>query len=314
MSLKKGDTSFILILTVLTFNICCSACNKELVSYRQVEQKTLGVCSYPYDLNLTKFEECKVLSDAYADFFISIEEKLSNGNILNDKELEEIVFNSFKNIDFTTKTLFPTDSSLWSINKEQNKALAQIRDYFAFCNGNIAEACMISSSLICCFNENEQYPLCLFVSIASAVNDIFDSYITKTAWEDFWFNLTTSLPAQIWGTAIGAAIGGLGGAAAGFALGSIAGAATGAIIMSHGGAKMIISGIVVDENGGGLPGASVRQVATNNCTVTGADGLFTIEVSTGSTLEISLLGYKTATINTSDVAVVNMILEEDDCL
>lgn len=52
-----------------------------------------------------------------------------------------------------------------------------------------------------------------------------------------------------------------------------------------------VSGIVVDETGEGIPGASVKLVGGSKGAMTDIDGSFTIDVPKGSKLEISFLGY-----------------------
>lgn len=70
-----------------------------------------------------------------------------------------------------------------------------------------------------------------------------------------------------------------------------------------------ISGVVVDANGQGVPGASVIEKGTRNGVITDADGSFTIKVRPGVTLEVSCLGY----LNTEVVAAngLRVVLSED---
>ena len=67
------------------------------------------------------------------------------------------------------------------------------------------------------------------------------------------------------------------------------------------------TGIVVDKNGEGVVGAGVVVKGTNNGTVTGVDGSFSLpNVAEGSVLEISSIGYKTTEViwNGQRVSVV----------
>ncbi|MFD2034784.1 SusC/RagA family TonB-linked outer membrane protein [Belliella marina] len=52
-----------------------------------------------------------------------------------------------------------------------------------------------------------------------------------------------------------------------------------------------VSGVVLDENEMGLPGASVQEKGTNNGVVTGLDGDFRIDVREGATLVVSFIGF-----------------------
>ncbi len=58
----------------------------------------------------------------------------------------------------------------------------------------------------------------------------------------------------------------------------------------------IVKGKVLDEQGLPLPGASVKELGTNNVTSTDAKGEFQINVAKGSKLEISYVGFKTRTV------------------
>ncbi len=60
--------------------------------------------------------------------------------------------------------------------------------------------------------------------------------------------------------------------------------------------KRTVSGTVHDEEGVGLPGATVLEQGTMNGTVTSIDGAFALDVSEGATLEISFIGFATKAI------------------
>lgn len=64
--------------------------------------------------------------------------------------------------------------------------------------------------------------------------------------------------------------------------------------------KETVIGVVIDENGLPLPGATVLEEGTNNGVVTDFDGKFSIKVeSTSSILVISYVGYKTQKVSAS---------------
>lgn len=70
-----------------------------------------------------------------------------------------------------------------------------------------------------------------------------------------------------------------------------------------------VSGVIVDDAGEPVIGASVLEKGTTNGTITDFDGNFTLQVAQGTMLEISYVGYATQTV----VAASNMhiILHED---
>ena len=53
-----------------------------------------------------------------------------------------------------------------------------------------------------------------------------------------------------------------------------------------------VSGVVVDETGEGIPGAFVKLVGSSKGVVTDIDGGYTIDVPSGSKLEVTFLGYQ----------------------
>jgi hypothetical protein len=73
-------------------------------------------------------------------------------------------------------------------------------------------------------------------------------------------------------------------------------------------AKTTIKGIVLDENGDPVIGASVVDASGKNGTVTDANGNFSLEAPKGTTLNISYLGYNSKTITASGTAV-RVVLE-----
>lgn len=72
-----------------------------------------------------------------------------------------------------------------------------------------------------------------------------------------------------------------------------------------------VVGMVVDENGEPFIGATVIDPATNTGTVTNIDGNFSISVPDGSMLDISYIGYATATLKASDKKKLMVKLYED---
>jgi TonB-linked SusC/RagA family outer membrane protein len=72
-----------------------------------------------------------------------------------------------------------------------------------------------------------------------------------------------------------------------------------------------ISGIVTDENGEPLPGATITVQGTTTGTVTDMDGNYSISVPDGATLVFSYIGYETKTIAVGTQSIINIRLSED---
>ncbi len=72
-----------------------------------------------------------------------------------------------------------------------------------------------------------------------------------------------------------------------------------------------VSGNVTDENGEGLPGASVLVKGTTIGTTTNLDGNYKLSVPEGTTLVISFVGYKTQEIELGNRTVVDVKLAPD---
>ena len=73
-----------------------------------------------------------------------------------------------------------------------------------------------------------------------------------------------------------------------------------------------VSGVVKDQNGEAVMGATIRVEGTNTGTVTDVDGRFSIDASSGSTLNVSYVGYLTKQVRLSGESNVNVVLEEDN--
>ena len=72
-----------------------------------------------------------------------------------------------------------------------------------------------------------------------------------------------------------------------------------------------ITGTVLDQNGQPIPGASVTLQGTTKGTVTDFDGNFTIEASSGDTLEVSFVGFQSQEIAITNQTSLNITLTED---
>ncbi|SDL15606.1 TonB-linked outer membrane protein, SusC/RagA family [Catalinimonas alkaloidigena] len=73
----------------------------------------------------------------------------------------------------------------------------------------------------------------------------------------------------------------------------------------------ILSGRVVDPEGEGIPGVNVLEKGTTNGTITDVDGRFTLNVSEGTTLVFSAVGYLPQEIAVAGRAALEITLEED---
>ncbi|WP_258099082.1 SusC/RagA family TonB-linked outer membrane protein [Marinoscillum pacificum] len=72
-----------------------------------------------------------------------------------------------------------------------------------------------------------------------------------------------------------------------------------------------ISGIVTDEKGEPLPGATIVEKGTSNGTITDADGSFKLSVSEGTTIVVGFLGYLPQEITLSGQSSLRVTLIED---
>lgn len=72
-----------------------------------------------------------------------------------------------------------------------------------------------------------------------------------------------------------------------------------------------ITGVITDENGEPIIGANVVEKGTTNGTITDVDGNFTIDVSEGSILMVSYVGYNIYEVEVTDKTSYNIVLKED---
>ena len=75
--------------------------------------------------------------------------------------------------------------------------------------------------------------------------------------------------------------------------------------------RKIITGLIKDERGDPVIGASVLEKGTTNGTITDLDGKFRLEVTPGSLLSVSFIGYKSQEIPVTDRTEVSVVLKED---
>ena len=83
-------------------------------------------------------------------------------------------------------------------------------------------------------------------------------------------------------------------------------------VLSQAQANRAISGKVMDEAGGGLPGVTVLVPGTSTGTSTGADGGFQLEVpATATKLSMSFVGYTTQVVDITGKSSVSIALKSD---
>ncbi|MFY0600061.1 MAG: TonB-dependent receptor [Cyclobacteriaceae bacterium] len=76
--------------------------------------------------------------------------------------------------------------------------------------------------------------------------------------------------------------------------------------------KQTVEGTVTDENGEGLPGATILEKGTNNGTVADVNGQFRITVSDeNSILVFTFVGYKTQEVQLNNRAVIDVTMSPD---
>ncbi|MEM6376879.1 MAG: TonB-dependent receptor [Bacteroidota bacterium] len=73
-------------------------------------------------------------------------------------------------------------------------------------------------------------------------------------------------------------------------------------------AKIEVTGKITDEDGVGLPGASILEKGTLNGTITDADGNYKITCDENSTLTISFIGFETKEIAVNGQSVISLSL------
>jgi TonB-linked SusC/RagA family outer membrane protein len=64
--------------------------------------------------------------------------------------------------------------------------------------------------------------------------------------------------------------------------------------------KKLITGTVYDNSGAPLAGATVKEIGTKNATSTDFVGKFILEVASGSTIEVTFMGFTTKTVQVDD--------------
>ena len=72
-----------------------------------------------------------------------------------------------------------------------------------------------------------------------------------------------------------------------------------------------ISGIIVDDTGAGVIGATVKVSGSDNGTITDFEGKFTITVSLGNKVEVSYIGYQTTEFVVKTNSEYRIVLKED---
>ena len=77
-------------------------------------------------------------------------------------------------------------------------------------------------------------------------------------------------------------------------------------------AQKTVTGVVSDDSGIPLPGASVVEKGTNNGVSTDFDGNYSIEVAEGAVLEFSFIGYETMEQNVGSSDSMNISLAADN--
>ncbi|MGK4567143.1 carboxypeptidase-like regulatory domain-containing protein [Flavobacterium sp. 3HN19-14] len=84
-----------------------------------------------------------------------------------------------------------------------------------------------------------------------------------------------------------------------------------ALVLQSSFAQKTITGIVTDEKGDPLPSATITVKETKVATAAGIDGKYSIQASTGQTLEFSLVGMATFSQKVGASNVINAKLKDD---
>lgn len=75
-----------------------------------------------------------------------------------------------------------------------------------------------------------------------------------------------------------------------------------------------IQGVIQDDQGDLIIGATIREKGTNNGTISDENASFSLVVPVGSVLEISYIGYKSTTINVGTKTNLHIVLHEQEHL
>ena len=76
--------------------------------------------------------------------------------------------------------------------------------------------------------------------------------------------------------------------------------------------QITVQGVVKDQTGETVIGASVMEKGTTNGTITGIDGDFSLNMSPNGTLVVSFVGYKTQEVQVKGQKQLQVVLSEDD--
>ena len=75
--------------------------------------------------------------------------------------------------------------------------------------------------------------------------------------------------------------------------------------------QITVQGVVKDQTGETVIGASVMEKGTTNGTITGIDGDFSLNMSSNGTLVVSFVGYKTQEVQVKGQKQLQVVLSED---
>lgn len=79
-------------------------------------------------------------------------------------------------------------------------------------------------------------------------------------------------------------------------------------------AQNTVSGRVIDDTGEGLPGATIKEVGTNNGVVTDIEGNFSLNVALDAKISISFVGFVEQIFDASEVVNLKVELKQDETL
>ena len=77
-------------------------------------------------------------------------------------------------------------------------------------------------------------------------------------------------------------------------------------------AQGVVKGIVNDEAGEPIIGATVKVVGTNTGAITDMDGKFSVNAASNAQLAVSYVGYVTQTVNVGGRSNITIALKEDN--
>ena len=291
-----------LFMTLIAMAFCLAGCSKDSLCEEQLE-----------DVNPV-FADGWLYSSLSENFCSFLNAVIYSDAEMNQDSLSAIAKETVSEIQplfVQTKASESINSFLnsnWELNDSQNNAIALISEIAVNADFNFNLCAHSCEDVIAALQEYDRAPVWLYYYTLQCSYEQINSLSTKAdkPSKEFWLGVCTTFLGDIYGTWIGVII--TGGTAVGGPVGAILGLAVG-VAINHIANHIEIEGIVVDEHGTGMQGASVKVAGESIHTTTGADGLFSLRVSGNCQIVISAPGYEPDVIsvgNDDEIRVIRM--------